>query len=68
MLCPQCGGTMKIVSVIDEAAVVDRILRHLARIGGNDPHEDRWKPLRWAHVGRTELRSGESGTDHQYSS
>ncbi len=39
MLCPQCGGTMKIVSVIDEAAVVDRILRHLARIGGNDPHE-----------------------------
>ncbi len=39
MLCPQCGGTMKIVSVIDEAAVVDRILRHLVRIGGNDPHE-----------------------------
>ena len=39
MLCPQCGVTMKIVAVIDEAAVVDRILRHLARIGGNDPHE-----------------------------
>jgi hypothetical protein len=26
--CPKCGGTMKIVSFIDEKAVVEKILRH----------------------------------------
>ena len=39
LLCPQCGVEMRPVSVIEEAAVVDRILRHLWRVGGNDPWE-----------------------------
>ena len=39
LLCPQCNVEMQIVSVIEEAPVIDRFLRHLARIGGNDPHE-----------------------------
>ena len=39
LLCPQCNVEMQNVSVIEEAPVVDRILRHLGRIGGNDPHE-----------------------------
>ena len=39
LLCPQCGVEMRPVSVIEEAAVVDRILRCLRRMGGNDPWE-----------------------------
>jgi len=39
LLCPQCQVVMKPVAVIDDAAVVDRILSHLDRIGGNDPWE-----------------------------
>jgi len=30
MICPKCGGTMKVVAFITEHAVVDRIIRHLA--------------------------------------
>jgi len=29
MVCPQCGGTMKIIAFITEYAVVDRIIDHL---------------------------------------
>jgi len=29
MICPQCGGTMKIISFLTEYAVVDRIIDHL---------------------------------------
>jgi hypothetical protein len=39
MLCPQCGVKMRPVSVVQEAGVIDRILRHLWRVGGNDPWE-----------------------------
>ena len=39
LLCPQCGVGMRPVAVIEETAVVDRILRHLWRVGGNDPWE-----------------------------
>jgi len=39
LLCPLCQVVMKPVSVIDDAGVVDRILAHLRRIGGNDPWE-----------------------------
>ncbi|WP_319560136.1 hypothetical protein [Marispirochaeta sp.] len=28
MLCPKCGGEMKVISVIQEPAEIDRILRH----------------------------------------
>ena len=37
MLCPQCGIEMSPVAVIQEVEVIDRILAHLQRIGGNDP-------------------------------
>ena len=39
LLCPQCQVEMQIVSVIQEVTVVDRLLAHLRKIGGNDPHE-----------------------------
>ena len=29
MVCPKCGGTMKIIAFITEYAVVDRIIDHL---------------------------------------
>jgi hypothetical protein len=39
LLCPRCGVEMKRVAVIQDVGVVDRILAHLRRIGGNDPWE-----------------------------
>jgi hypothetical protein len=29
MVCPKCGGTMKIIAFITEYSVVDRIIDHL---------------------------------------
>ncbi len=29
MVCPRCGGTMKVVAFLTEYAVVDRIIDHL---------------------------------------
>jgi hypothetical protein len=29
MVCPKCGGTMKVIAFITEYAVVDRIIDHL---------------------------------------
>jgi len=29
MICPKCGGTMKVVAFITEYAAVDRIIDHL---------------------------------------
>jgi hypothetical protein len=29
MICPRCGGRMKVVAFLTEYAVVDRIIRHL---------------------------------------
>jgi len=29
MICPRCGGTMKVVAFLTDYAVVDRIIRHL---------------------------------------
>jgi hypothetical protein len=40
LLCPQCRVEMRIVAVIQEEGVVDRILRHLAMTGGRDPFEE----------------------------
>jgi hypothetical protein len=31
LVCPHCGGPLKIISLIDSAAVIERILRHLKR-------------------------------------
>lgn len=30
MVCPQCGGTMKIIAFLTDYAVVDRIINHLS--------------------------------------
>jgi hypothetical protein len=29
MVCPQCGGTMKVIAFLTDYAVVDRIISHL---------------------------------------
>ncbi len=29
LACPRCGGRLRLVALIDQAAVIDRILRHL---------------------------------------
>jgi hypothetical protein len=29
LLCPRCGGTMRIISFITDGAVIDKILRHI---------------------------------------
>jgi hypothetical protein len=44
LLCPQCGVEMRVVSVVTEPRVVDRILRHVARGGGHDPFAGRAPP------------------------
>jgi len=44
LLCPKCGTEMKVVSVITEPEVVDKILQHIARTGGRDPFEGRGPP------------------------
>jgi hypothetical protein len=56
LLCPKCGTEMKVVSVITEPAVIDRILKHLARTGGGDPFEGRGPP-----GGRCEPVGAEAG-------
>jgi hypothetical protein len=33
LVCPSCGGEMKVVAFITEHEVVDKILRHLKRRG-----------------------------------
>lgn len=55
LLCPQCRVEMRIVSVIQEFAVVDRLLAHFRRIGGNDPHEG--TAQRGRRVGRARHRT-----------
>lgn len=39
--CPKCGTEMKVVSVITEPEVIDKILKSIARTGGRDPFECR---------------------------
>lgn len=29
LICPQCGGTMRIVSFIEDKKVIDKIIEHL---------------------------------------
>ena len=42
--CPSCGAEMRVISVITEPAVVDRIRRHLEMSGRPDPFEARAPP------------------------
>ncbi len=44
LVCPKCGVEMRIVSVITDPQVVDRILGHLAENGGHDPFDARAPP------------------------
>ena len=44
LLCPRCQVPLKIVSVITEPAVIDRILIHLNRRPDHDPFEPRGPP------------------------
>jgi hypothetical protein len=59
LLCPQCPNLepveMRLVSVIQAPTVIDGILGHLQRIGGNDPHEgtaQRGPPVGWGSPDR----------------
>jgi hypothetical protein len=29
LACPRCGGRLRLIAIIEQAAVIDRILRHL---------------------------------------
>jgi hypothetical protein len=40
MTCPRCGGAMKVVSVITDLTVIDRILRHLKAKSRAPPEEE----------------------------
>ncbi len=44
LLCPKCGVEMRIVAVITDPQVIDRILGHLAERGGDDPFDARAPP------------------------
>jgi hypothetical protein len=44
LLCPKCRVETRVVSVITDPAVVDRILEHLAERGGHDPFDARAPP------------------------
>jgi hypothetical protein len=41
LVCPDCGGEMKIIAFIIDLRVVDQILRHLRR---TQPERDRGPP------------------------
>jgi hypothetical protein len=40
LTCPRCGGEMKVVSVITDIAVIDRILRHLRKKSRAPPEDN----------------------------
>jgi hypothetical protein len=44
MLCPRCGGELRVIAFIDDPDVVDRIVRHIEAGGGDDPFEPRGPP------------------------
>ncbi len=37
LVCPRCGGAMRIISFIDQPAVIEKILRHLD-LRDSQPH------------------------------
>ncbi len=44
LLCPKCQSEMKVISVITEPGVIDKILAHIKETGGRDPFEGRGPP------------------------
>jgi len=41
MVCPKCGGQMRVIALIQEPAVIDKIVRHL-RAKGRDARAGPW--------------------------
>ncbi|MFI0609321.1 MAG: hypothetical protein ACH37Z_15690 [Anaerolineae bacterium] len=41
LVCPKCGGAMRVISLIQEPKVIDKILRHL-REKGRDARAGPW--------------------------
>ncbi len=41
LVCPKCGGQMRVIALIQEPAVIDQILRHL-REKGRDARAGPW--------------------------
>lgn len=46
LLCPKCGGQMRLISLIEEEEVIEKILRHLDLWEGPARCTDRGPPLR----------------------
>ena len=44
LVCPKCGGEMKVIAWITDRAVIDRILAHRAKAGLASPFEARGPP------------------------
>ena len=42
LACPRCGGRLRLIALIDEASVIERILRHL----GLPMEVAEWRPSR----------------------
>jgi hypothetical protein len=41
LACPRCGGEMRVIALIQEPAIIDKILRHL-RQKGRDARAGPW--------------------------
>jgi hypothetical protein len=42
LVCPRCGGRMRVIATIDDPRVVRRILTHLGLMGDEGPPADPW--------------------------
>ena len=40
MVCPKCGGNIKVIAIIEDPDELRRILRHLVKIGWSPPGFD----------------------------
>ncbi len=42
LLCPNCSGSMRIISFIEDSEIIKKILKHLDLPACACPHADRW--------------------------
>jgi len=56
LLCPRCGRTMEVISVITDPAIIDRILRHNREKGILSPLEPRPPPAEPDRTSSSSLR------------
>jgi transposase len=40
MMCPKCGGDMKVIAIIEDPDELRRVLRHLVKVGRSPPGFD----------------------------